>query len=54
MPSTKLFKETVCLRIERDPAFRLALLQEALSALHMGDISLGKNILRDLLIHNYS
>ena len=52
MTSTKLFKETFRLRIERDPAFRLALLQEVLSALHMGDMSLGKAILRDLLIHN--
>ena len=52
MPSTKLFKETVRLRIERDPAFRLALLQEVFSALHMVDMSLGKAILRDLLIHN--
>lgn len=54
MPSTKSFKETVYLRMVRDPAFRLALLQEALSALHMGDIPLGKTILQDLLIHGKS
>jgi hypothetical protein len=52
MLSTKSFKETVHLRVERDPAFRLALFQEALSALFIGDIPLGKTILRDLLIHN--
>lgn len=51
MSSTKLFKETAHLRIEHDPTFRLALLQEVLSALHMGDMSLGKAILRDLLAH---
>lgn len=52
MSATKLFKETARLRIEPDLAFRLALLQEVLSALHMGDITLGKTILRDLVIHN--
>jgi hypothetical protein len=53
MPSTKSFKETVHLRIECDPAFRLALFQEALFALCMGDIPLGKTILQDLLNQNW-
>ena len=52
MPSTKSFKETVHLRIERDPAFRLALFQELLSAFWERDITLGKALLRDLLNHN--
>lgn len=50
MPKT--FKETVKLRIERDPAFRLALFQEVLSAFCVGDIALGKTILRELLNQN--
>jgi hypothetical protein len=47
MSATKLFKETVRLRIEPDRAFRLALLQEVLSVLHMGDITFGKTMLQD-------
>ena len=31
MPLTKLFKDTVKARVERDPAFGAALFQEALS-----------------------
>ena len=41
MPSTKLFKETVRLRIERDPAFRLALLQEVIFTFSEDDEGLG-------------
>jgi hypothetical protein len=53
MPSTKSLKETVHLRIGRNPAFRLDLFQEARSALYMGDMPLGKTMLRDILNRNY-
>lgn len=49
MPLTKLFKDTVKERVECDPAFRVALLQEALSAFFEGDTALGKSLLRDLV-----
>ena len=49
MSLTKLFKETVKARVERDPAFAAALFQEALSAFFEGDTSLGKSLLRDLV-----
>jgi len=49
MSLTKLFKDTVKARIERDPAFGAALFQEALSAFFEGDTALGKSLLRDLV-----
>jgi DNA-binding phage protein len=49
MPLTKLFKDTVKARIERDPAFAAALFKEALSAFFEGDTALGKVLLRDLV-----
>lgn len=49
MPLTRLFRETVKARIERDPAFGAALFQEALSAFFEGDTALGKSLLRDLV-----
>jgi hypothetical protein len=49
MPFTKLFKDTVKERIERDPAFAAALFEEALSAFLEGDTALGKSLLRDLI-----
>jgi hypothetical protein len=49
MPFTKLFKDTVKERMERDPAFALALFEEALSAFFEGDTALGKSLLRDLI-----
>jgi len=49
MSLTKLFKDTVKARVERDPAFRAALFQEALSAFFEGDTALGKSLLRDLV-----
>lgn len=49
MPLTKLFKDTVKARVERDPAFRVALFKEALSAFFEGDSTLGKSLLRDLI-----
>jgi len=49
MPLTKLFKDTVTARVERDPAFRAALFQEVLSAFFEGNTALGKSLLRDLV-----
>ena len=49
MPLTKLFKDTVKARIERDPVFAAALFEEALSAFFEGDTALGKALLRDLV-----
>jgi hypothetical protein len=49
MPFTKLFKDTVKERIERDPAFAAALFEEALSAFLEGDTALGTSLLRDLI-----
>jgi DNA-binding phage protein len=49
VPLTKLFKDTVKARIERDPAFAAALFEEALSAFFEGDTALGKALLRDLV-----
>ena len=49
MPLTKLFKDTVKARMERDPAFAVALFEEALSAFLEGDTALGKSLLRDLI-----
>ncbi len=49
MPLTKLFKDTVKSRVERDSAFATTLFEEALSAFFVGDMALGKTLLRDLV-----
>ena len=49
MPLTKLFKDTVKARAERDPAFPVALFEEVISAFFGGDTTLGKALLRDLV-----
>ena len=49
MPLTKDFKETVQARARRDPAFRQALLQEALATMLAGDLATGKAVLRDYI-----
>ena len=49
MPLTKLFKDTVKSRLERDSAFATTLFEEALSAFFEGDTVLGKALLRDLV-----
>ncbi|MDF1848280.1 MAG: transcriptional regulator [Parvibaculaceae bacterium] len=49
MALTKEFKETVKARAERDPAFREALLAEALQLLIEGDIDTGKAVLRNYI-----
>jgi len=49
MALTKDFKETVQARARRDPAFRQALLQEALTTMLEGDLETGKAVLRDYI-----
>jgi len=49
MPLTRSFKETVRARVERDPAFRAALLTEAVEQMLAGDMDTGKAILRDYI-----
>lgn len=49
MALTRSFKETVKARVERDPAFKAALLTEGLNALLEGDLDAGKAVLRDYI-----
>lgn len=49
MTLTRSFKETITARVERDPAFREALLREAVESLLSGDLDTGKAILRDYI-----
>lgn len=49
MALTKAFKETVLARVQADPAFRDALLQEGIENLLSGDVDTGKAILRDYI-----
>jgi hypothetical protein len=49
MALTLNFKETVKDRVERDPAFREALLKEGIECLLTGDLDTGKAILRDYI-----
>jgi DNA-binding phage protein len=49
MPLTRLFKETVQARVNRDPEFRDALLQEAIEAMLEGDLDTGKALMRDCI-----
>ena len=49
MGVTKSFKELVRKRIERDPAFRDALLREGIDTMLSGDVETGKAILRDYI-----
>jgi len=47
MPLTRDFKDTVKARAQADPAFRVALLEEALDAFLNNDLETGKLLLRD-------
>lgn len=47
MPLTHDFKETIRARAQRDPAFRQALLREAVESIINGDLETGKAVLRD-------
>jgi DNA-binding phage protein len=49
MALTRSFKETVKARVERDPAFRAALLTEAVEEMLTGDLETGKAVLRDYI-----
>jgi hypothetical protein len=49
MALTRDFKATVRARAERDPAFRRAVLQEAVQALLEGDAAGGRSVLRDYI-----
>ena len=49
MALTRDFKETIKARADRDPAFREALLSEAIESLLDADIEAGKSILRDYI-----
>lgn len=47
MALTRRFKDTVKARVAHDPAFRIALLEEALNAFISADLETGKSLLRD-------
>lgn len=49
MPLTRSFDETIRSRARRDPAFRRALLQEAVDCLLQNDFATGKLLLRDCI-----
>lgn len=49
MALTRDFRETVQAEMKRDPAFRRGLLSDALESLLSGEVSLGKEILRDYI-----
>ena len=49
MALTRDFKQTVQARVERDPAFREALLKEGVECLLAGDVETGKALLRDYI-----
>ena len=49
MTLTRDFKETIQARVERDPAFREALLTEGVECLLSGDVETGKTVLRDYI-----
>ena len=49
MALTRDFKETLLARIQADPKFRDALLEEGIETLLAGDVDSGKAILRDYI-----
>jgi DNA-binding phage protein len=49
MPLSREFNQTIRDRAQRDPAFRLAMLQDALTALDMGEAFDAKILLRDFI-----
>ncbi len=50
MALTRDLTETIQARVERDPAFREALLKEGVECLLSGDVETGKAVLRDYII----
>ena len=49
MTLTRHFRETIQVRIERDPAFREELFMEGIECLLSGDVDAGKAVLRDYI-----
>lgn len=49
MPLKREFRETVKTRVERDAAFRAALLSEVVDLFLVGDVATGKIVLRDFI-----
>jgi DNA-binding phage protein len=49
MPLTRDFKQTIVARVQRDPAFRTALLREGIECMLAGDVDTGKTVLRDYI-----
>ncbi len=49
MALTRDFRETVQARVKRDPAFREGLLSDAIESLLSGEVTLGKELLRDYI-----
>ena len=49
MALTRDFRETIRARVQRDRAFRRALLREAMEAMLNGDVETGKSVLRDYI-----
>ena len=49
MVLTRDFKETIRERVDREPAFREALLTEGIECLLAGDLDTGKAVLRDFI-----
>jgi len=49
MALTRDFRETVQARVKRDAAFRNGLLSEAIEGLLSGEVSVGKELLRDYI-----
>ncbi|GAP36136.1 transcriptional regulator [Piscinibacter sakaiensis] len=49
MALTRDFKETVLARVQADPKFRDALLEEGIESMLSGDVDTGKAILRDYI-----
>ena len=47
MPLTRDFRVTIQERLERDPGFREALLEEGVQCLLAGEVDVGKSVLRD-------
>jgi hypothetical protein len=46
---TRDLRQTILARVERDPAFRVALLKEGVECLLSGDVETGKTVLRDYI-----
>lgn len=49
MALTRDFRETIQVRIKRDPAFREEMLKEGVECLLAGDLDTGKAVLRDYI-----